>query len=205
MPYYAVLCNETINRMKKTLHKIGEIYAPLSIECQQEFIANVTVRTIKKGEIVVREGQFSDRAYLIIQGCSRAYYLKKGKDISDWFAFENEFMCSIVSFFSEEPSPHYVEFVEESIVIEISRDTINKLSNQYHDFERLISKVVTKTMLGLRERISSILFNKAEERYRQLLKIRPDITNRVPLMHIASYLGITLETLSRIRSPKKRI
>ena len=190
---------------EKILNEIGEIYSPLSIECRQELIANFNVLTLNKGEIVVREGQFSDKAYLIVQGCSRAFYLKDGKDISDWFAFENEFMASIVSFFCREPSPHYIEFIEDSIVIEFSRDTIDNLSGKYHDFERLISKVVTKTMLGLRERLSSILFNKAEERYKQLINTRPDVTNRIPLTHIASYLGITLETLSRIRNPKKRI
>ncbi len=190
---------------EKLLDEIGEIYSPLSVECQRELIANFNILTINKGEIVVREGQFSDKAYLIVQGCARAYYLKDGKDISDWFAFENEFMASIVSFFCYEPSPHYIEFVEDSIVIEFSRDTIDNFCSKYHDFERLISKVVTKTMLGLRERLSSILFNKAEERYKQLINTRPYVTNRIPLTHIASYLGITLETLSRIRSPKKRI
>lgn len=194
--------NEIIS--EQILNKIGEIYSPLSVECQKEFSDNFKIVTLKKGEVVVREGQYSDKAYIIIKGCARAYYLKDGKDISDWFAFENEFMSSIVSFFKEEPSPHYIEFVEESLVIEISRDTINSLSEKYHDFERLISKVVTQTMLGLRERISSILFNKADERYKQLISIRPDITNRIPLTHIASYLGITLETLSRIRNQKRR-
>lgn len=187
------------------LNSLGEIYSPLSIECQQEFINHFKFLSPNKGEIVVREGQFSDKAYLIVQGCARAYYLKDGKDVSDWFAFEDEFMSSIVSFFCKEPSPHYIEFVEDSLVIEVSRDAIDHLSDKYHDFERFISKVVTKTMLGLRERISSILFNKAEERYKQLIQIRPDITNRIPLTHIASYLGITLETLSRIRNPKNRI
>jgi len=187
------------------LKKIGELYSPLSIECQKELIAHFNTRTLEKGEIVVREGQFSDKAFLIVNGCARAYYLKDGKDISDWFAFENEFMSSIVSFFSEEPSPHYIEFMEESVAIEFSRDTINSLSLKYHDFERLISKVVTKTMLGLRERLSSILFNRAEDRYDQLIGLRPYIVNRIPLTHIASYLGITLETLSRIRSNKRRI
>ena len=191
--------------VEEILNEVGKIYAPLSLECQQALIANVKYRTFQKGEVVVREGQFSKKAYLIVQGCSRAYYLKDGKDISDWFAFEHEFMASIVSFFRDEPSPHYIEFVEDSVVIEFSKDTIDQLCENHHDFERFISKVVTITMLGLRERLSSILFNKAEERYKQMISIRPDITNRIPLTHIASYLGITLETLSRIRSPKKRI
>ncbi|MDN5215071.1 Crp/Fnr family transcriptional regulator [Fulvivirgaceae bacterium BMA12] len=190
---------------EKILNGVGEIYSPLSIECQKDFINQSKIARYKKGEIVVREGQFSKKACLIVQGCARAYYLKNGKDISDWFAFENQFMASIVSFFSEEPSPHYVEIVEDSIVIEFSRDTFDNLSDKYHDFERFISKVVTETMLGLCERLYTIQFNKAEERYEHLLSIHTDITNRIPLTHIASYLGITLETLSRIRSPQKRI
>jgi len=190
---------------EKILDDIGKIYAPLSAECQQELITHFKIRNFKRGEIVVREGQYSNKAFLIVQGCSRAYYLKDGRDISDWFAFENEFMSSIVSFFCGEPSPHYIEFIEDSVAIEFSKETIDQLCDKYHDFERFISVVVTKTMLGLRERLSSILFNKAEDRYNQLIGIRPDITNRMPLTHIASYLGITLETLSRIRNPKNRI
>lgn len=189
----------------KIITEIGAHYSPLSIECQEDLIANSNPVTFKKGEIVVREGQFSKKAYLIVQGCARAYYLKDGKDISDWFAFENQFMASIVSFFSEEPSPHYVEFVEDSVVLEFSRETFDSLSDKYHDFERFISKVVTETMLGLCERLYTIQFNKAEERYTHLLSLHPDITNRIPLTHIASYLGITLETLSRIRNPKNGI
>lgn len=191
--------------IERILNEIGEIYSPISNECQQEFSANSKINTFKKGEIVVREGQFSKKGFLIVQGCSRAYYLKDGKDISDWFTFENQIMASIVSFFSKEPSPHYVEFIEDSTVIEFTKDTVDILSNKYHDFERFINKVVTETMLGLCERLYTIQFNKAEDRYKHLLTIYPDITNRIPLTHIASYLGITLETLSRIRNPKNRI
>ena len=129
--------------IEKILNEIGETYLPISIECQEEFIANSKISTFKKGEIVVREGQFSKKGYLIVQGCSRAYYLKDGKDISDWFTFENQIMASVVSFFSKEPSPHYVEFIEDSTVIEFSKDTVDILTDKYHDFERFISKVVT--------------------------------------------------------------
>lgn len=195
---------QTINMDTKTIiDKISKRYTPLSNECQAELLANSKIKTFKKGEIVVREGQFSKNAYLITQGCARAYYLQDGRDISDWFTFENEIMAPIVSFFGQKPSPHFIEFIEDSVAIVFTKDTLDQLSNKHHDFERFIRKVVTETMLGLCERLNTIQFVKAEERFTRLLKIYPNITNRIPLTHIASYLGITLETLSRIRSPKK--
>lgn len=188
--------------IEKVLHEIEKVYSPLARECKQAFIAHAKLVDFKKDDIVVREGQYSKKAYLILEGCARAYYLKDGKDISDWFTFENQFMASIVSFFSKQPSPHYVAFLEDSKALEFSKETVDLLSNNFHDFERFISKVVTKTMLGLCERLHTIQFSKADERYQALLGIYPNITQRIPLTHIASYLGITLETLSRIRNPK---
>ncbi len=190
---------------QEIVHNISKTYSELSLECQQELPKYATILSLKKGTTLVRAGQYSDKTYYIIKGGARAYYLKDGKDISDWFAFENEFISSIVSFFSDKPSPHYIELLEDSILIELSKNSIEKLSDKYHDFERLIRVIVTKTMLSQQEKIAAIQFYNAEQKYENLLVIRPDMTQRVPLTHIASYLGITLETLSRIRKPKNRI
>ena len=185
--------------------QLEKSYAPLSSECKEAFLEHATMGFYKKGDVVVREGQYSKKAFLIIEGCGRAYYLKDGKDISDWFTFEHQFMAPIVSFFSDKPSPHYVEFLEDATVLEFTKDQMDQMTQAYHEFERFIREVVTETLLGLCERLNAIQFNWAEDRFRHLLTMYPDITNRVPLTHIASYLGITLETLSRIRSPKYRI
>ncbi|WP_299434726.1 Crp/Fnr family transcriptional regulator [uncultured Maribacter sp.] len=187
------------------IKKISETYSPLTYDCQQELIGLAKILKLKKNFTLVREGQFSDKTYYVVSGCARAYYLKDGKDISDWFAFENEFISSIVSFFTNKPSPHFIELLEDSILVEFSREQIEELSMKYHDYERLIRVIVTKTMLSQQERITSIQFQNAEQKYNNILTIHPNITTRIPLTHIASYLGITLETLSRIRSLKKRI
>ncbi|PKA99219.1 CRP-like cAMP-binding protein [Flavobacteriaceae bacterium MAR_2009_75] len=185
--------------------QLEKSYIPLSSDCKEAFLQHAKLAFYKKGDVVVREGQFSKKAFLIIEGCGRAYYLKNGKDISDWFTFEYQFMAPIVSFFSEKPSPHYVEFLEDATVLEFTKDQMDRLTQAHHEFERFIREVVTETLLGLCERLNAIQFNKAEDRYRHLLTIYPNITNHIPLTHIASYLGITLETLSRIRNPKHRI
>lgn len=180
-------------------------YSPLSEACKAELTTLVKLLKFDKGTPLVKEGQYADKTYFIIKGCVRAYYLKEGKDITDWFAFENDFISSINSFFLGVPSPHYIEVLEETVVFEISRDKVQYLRDKYHDFERLGSVIVTKTMLQLQHRVVSMQFETAQQKYENLINLRPEIAQRVPVMHIASYLGLTLETLSRIRNPKNRI
>ena len=184
------------------INTISNKYAPLNSECKSEFFNNSKFLTLKKGEVLVKEGQYSDKAYFIVSGGTRAYYLNDGKDITDWFAFENDFICAINSFFQDIPSPHFIEVLEDTELLVISREDVMKLSDQYHDFERLTNRVATRTLLKLQARIVSIQFQSAEQRYQNILLAYPNITQRVPLTHIASYIGITLETLSRIRSRK---
>lgn len=192
----------TINSI---INLISELYSPLSEACILDLASVCKTLSFDKSTIIVREGQFANKTYFIIKGCARAFYLKDGKDITDWFAFENDFISAINSFFLDIPSPHYIEVLEPSELLEFSREDSLILSDKYHDFERLASKVITRTLLQLQQRVVSIQFETAQQRYENLLNIRPDITQRVPLTHIASFLGITLETLSRIRSPRNRI
>jgi CRP-like cAMP-binding protein len=191
--------------IEQIIENIELHYLKLTNECRCELKDFSKVITLDRGTVVVREGQFSDKTFFIAKGSARAFYLKNSKDITDWFAFENHFICSINSFFLDVPSPHFIEVLEPSILLEISRDRANELSDKYREFDRLSKMVITHTMLQLQERIVSVQFETAQQKYDNLLNIRPDIIRRVALTHIASYLGITLETLSRIRNPKNRI
>lgn len=184
---------------------ISSTFSELSPDSRSEFEKLLTINTFDKNTIIVREGQYSDKLFYIITGCLRAYYLKEDKKITDWFGFENDFICSINSYFLEIPSPHYIETIEPATLMVISRSDINKLCAKHHDFERLAKVAVTKTMLQLQQRIVSMQFETAQQKYENLTALRPDISQRVPLGHIASYLGMTIETLSRIRKPKSRI
>ena len=197
--------NDSLNNIEHAIQNISQTYSELTDSCMPDFIQVSKYFTKDKSTLLVTEGQYADKSYFIIKGCARAYYLKDGKDITDWFAFENDFINSINSFFENIPSPHFIELLEPTTFLEISRADIFHLADSYHDFDRLLRIIATKTMLALRNRIFSIQFETARQKYENLLIIRPDITQRVPLMHIASYLGITLETLSRIRNPRNRI
>lgn len=196
--------NTSIN-LDQVIELISETYSPLSDLCKLDLKNASKILNFEKATMLVKEGQLADKTYFIVNGCARAFYLKEGKDITDWFAFENDFISSIHSFFLNVPSPHYIELLEPTTFLEISRDTVLELCDKYHDFDRLGRIIATNTMLKLQQRIVSIQFETALQKYNSLLNIRPDITQRVSLTHIASYLGITLETLSRIRNPSSRI
>jgi len=185
------------------LQRITKQYCPLSVETLEGVKKYGTIRQIKKGELLVREGQFSDELYYVAEGGVRAYYLADGKTITDWFAFEDDFISSIVSFFLKVPSQHQIEILEDSTLLVFKLDDVELLCEKHHDFERLGRLSVTKTMLQLQQRIVSIQFKSSKERYESLLEKYPKIEQRAPLGDIASYLGITQETLSRIRNPKK--
>ena len=191
--------------IEEIIKNIEFYYSTLTIECKSDLEKYSKVLILGKETKIVKEGQLADKTYFIVQGSARAFYLKDGKDITDWFAFENDFICSINSFFLNIPSPHFIEILEPSILLEISKENVTLLSDRYREFDRLSKLIVTKTMLQLQQRIVSIQFETAQQKYENLIKIRPDITQRLALTHIASFLGITLETLSRIRKTKKRI
>ena len=117
---------------------IGELYAPLSDKARAALAEKLTLKPVIKGEELVREGQYSHKAFFILQGSARAYYLNNGKDVTDWVAFENEFISAIVSFFGDGPSPHYIEALEDGLVLEITREAFEELANEFHDFEKLV-------------------------------------------------------------------
>lgn len=191
--------------LEQAIKLVSDTYSPLTENTKADFKQAAELFTLEKSTILIREGEHVSKTYFIVKGAARAFYLKDGKDITDWFAFENEFITSIDGFFQGTPSSYFIELLEPTTFLEISMQNINKLCNKHHDFDRLGRMITTRIMLQLRSRIVSIQFESAQQKYESLLKIRPYITQRVPLTHIASYLGITLETLSRIRNPKNRI
>jgi CRP-like cAMP-binding protein len=191
--------------LKNALQIITQTFSPLSEECLADFEQYAQIQSFQKGHQLVKEGQYADKMYFMLNGCAKAFYLKDGKNITDWFAFEHEFICAINSFFLFIPSPHYIELLEDSTLLVIAREDMVMLCDKHHDFERLGRISTTKTLLQLQQRVVSLQFENAQQRYLNLISIYPHIELRVPLGDIASYLGITQETLSRIRASKNRI
>lgn len=172
----------------------------LSVEAQAALEEYFEEMALPKGELIVTQGNVCRHMYFLQKGALRGFYNLDGKEITHWFGFENDFFTSFHSFITGEPAVENLQLLEGSILFAISKDAITALFNKHHEIERLVRIVYEKYYIRLEERYVNAQFKTAAERYEDLLMNTPHIIERVPLGQISSYLGISQETLSRIRS-----
>lgn len=148
---------------------------------------------------LIREGALADRIYLVKKGALRSYYLKDGDEITTWFTFENEFITSFYSILSNTPSREIVELLEDSALYALPFKQLDELTKKYPEINHLYRKVLELNFVKQEKKLGE-RFGSATEKYIDLISNYPEILQRVPLGHVASYLNITQSTLSRIRA-----
>jgi len=153
-----------------------------------------------KGKVLVEPNMVCSDLYFVEKGLTRTYYLKDGKDVTDWFSPENTFAVSIISFITRMPDRRTIELLEPSVLLSIKYDELENLCTIHHDIERMTRRLVSFGLVQLQHKFDDLHFETALQRYQKLIVTNPSLIQRVPLGMIASYLGITQETLSRIRS-----
>lgn len=153
-----------------------------------------------KNEILQPIGHTCRTIYIIRQGLARIYYLKEALDITEDFAFEGNLAVRFESLFTGKPSQKGIQVLEDTSLIAIRADDLNTLYDEFPVIERLFRKIFEHCHVDTIRRMERIQFCSAAERYRMLLEERPEAVQRISLKYIASYLGITQVSLSRIRS-----
>jgi len=141
--------------------------------------------------------------YFIYNGAARIFYYKDDKDITEYFALSNSFIIRAESLFTGNSTSKGIEIVLPSIVISISSHPFFQLFEQHSDLERLFNALIRNSYLETLHRLGQIQFHNARERYLGLLNSSAEIVQNIPLKYIASYLGISQVSLSRIRSDLK--
>ena len=180
-----------------------ERFSPLS-RVARESILNITkIHQYPKGHHLLRIGQIDRHFHYIEKGAGRVYYLRDGLDVSDYFALDDQFLGGLESLFTQQPSHKAMELLEDSVVHSFKVEDFENLCRQQHEIERLGRMMATFGFLNGQRRVESIRFLSVAERYEELENQYPGISNRVPLKHIASYLGTTQVSLSRIRSARR--
>ena len=149
--------------------------------------------------ILLNEGEVSRYGYFIKKGCLRLWFNNKGKDVTFQFFFENEGVSSIESFRTGEPSLFSIESIEPSTILKISKKNFELIFMENPEYREFINETIFRRLNFYSKLFMSYIKNTPEERYKELLKTNPHIIRRIPQHYIASYLGITSVSLSRIR------
>ncbi|MFN8243321.1 MAG: Crp/Fnr family transcriptional regulator [Ferruginibacter sp.] len=175
-------------------------FQPVSQEVKAALAGSFALLTIPRNEYLLREGQICRHLYFMEKGALRGYYNLEGRELTHWFAFENDFVTSFHSFITGQASLENIQLLEGGMVWAIAKEELEALLGRFPELERLVRLIYERYYIRLEERFVRTHFKAATERYQDLLRETPHIAGRVPLGYIASYLGISQETLSRIRS-----
>lgn len=169
----------------------------------EKFLALGKKEEYKKGEIILRAGKIYRKLYFVREGILRFYYTsEQGNDITHWFLMEESFITDINSFIAQEESEYSLEVLEDCSLVSFTLDDFLEINTNSLEVNRLLNFILSKLLIEFGEKIKDLQFREAKTRYDNLIKKHPTILQRVPLKYIASYLGITQQSLSRIRKIK---
>jgi len=187
--------------MEEVLAYLNSIY-PISEQAINYIMENLKEIEIPKKEFILKEGRICYNIYFVKKGLLRCYYIKDDKEISAWFMKETDIIFSVESFLNQVPSRENIQAIEDCTLYFIEYAELQYLYHQCAEFN-FVGRVLTEKYYQLsEERLYSLRMQKAAERYNFIMNHFPQIILRVPSKYIASYLGITEETLSRIRAFK---
>jgi CRP-like cAMP-binding protein len=178
--------------------KINEISAmsPASLQLLRD---NSQVQELSKGEFLLKEGQVCRNIYFIEKGQLRTYHIKNGREININFSFENNFVTNLKSFLSHDPSWCYIKANEVTVVWKFNHEQLLSLYRQSCEIESFGRKLLERLLIKQEEHSNLFKLYNPSERYHYMAKYHPRLLQRVSLTQLASYLGISRETVSRIR------
>jgi CRP/FNR family transcriptional regulator, anaerobic regulatory protein len=158
-----------------------------------------TEHSLKKGEFWVKEGEFKSDILFISKGMLRAYFVKDEVERTFDFAIENQVITATNSYILGVPSTDYIQAVEDTNMCVISKDNLEVLFSQSAKWERLGRLIFQGYTLDQEIRLRSFISETAQERYERLAKEQPELLQRTPQIYLANFLGITPQSLSRLR------
>ena len=184
---------------------INKIKSSISLSSQAEkHISEISnLRKISKGEVMIKEEDIVQDVFFVIDGCLRSFCSdKNGKEHTLQFAIKDWWISDFIAIYANEPATLNVEAIKDSKVIAFNAKDLDEIHSLFPEFEAFQRKNLERHIVSLNKRIINQLQLTAQERYDLFLNQYPDIEQYVPNYHIASYLGITQESLSRIRAER---
>ena len=171
----------------------------LTDETKAEICNHLSILHLNKKHVLIKENQCHDFAYFVIKGAVRSYYLKDGVEVNTWFALENDMVGSLQNF-KNCPSRTTIELVEKSSLISINLKKIKPSMLSNVQIANFINAIIEEYALFLEDKVYFSQMMSSMDKYLVLLEQDPQLFQRIPLTYIASFLGISRETLSRLRA-----
>ena len=150
--------------------------------------------------IYLVEGEPCTKGGIIHKGLVRNFFNRNGRECTSWFDAEGSFAVSSHSFFTQSPYSESIEFLEETILFEITYEKVERAKMLFPDIDILLEQILLYGFYTVEERTRNLMAYDAVERYNMFFKTYPTLINRIPVKYIASFLGVKPETLSRIRA-----
>ena len=183
-------------------NKIVKYFSKITTLSQDEERAledGMVVTKFKKDAFLLKEGQTSIDTYFILEGCIRQYHLMDGEEKTTNFFTEGQWVISLTGLSQNSPSSHNLVCMEETSLVVGNEQKAQELFKQFPRFETLARTVMEKSFAEQQQLMTSYVTDTPEQRYLNLLKLRPDLFQRIPQYLMASYIGVKPESLSRIR------
>lgn len=196
VPYlYTRMQNKAQIALQQFMAQFGELTA----EEQQQIAENLIVEAYPKGKLLVKAGDVCRYCYFVLEGCLRQYKLVDDAEVTTQFYTEREAAVDFNSYINQAKSVNYIVCLEDTIVIEGNLEQETDMYERFPKLQQITRAMMEQDFGKMQEQFSRFIASSPQERYEYLLNNRPELLQRVPLQHLASYIGVTPESLSRIR------
>jgi CRP-like cAMP-binding protein len=175
-----------------------EQYGEISKEGVDMLNNKLKPNKIKKGDQLLSYGQICKQIYFVTKGCLRLYYISDGVEITVWFSFEDNSAIELSSFLSGKPTEYFIEAIEDSEYLSLDKSELLGLYGQFPEMESVVRCFWEDVILNLLQRFTALQKDSAEDRYLNLIN-QNNYLQRVPQKYLASYIGVTPTSLSRIK------
>ncbi|MBK6275759.1 MAG: Crp/Fnr family transcriptional regulator [Saprospirales bacterium] len=184
--------------MSAELNKFISEYVQLPADVLNDIVSKFRSKNIKKNELVLMEGETCKDLIFVQNGCLRLYYIQEDVEISVWFALKHSSAIEIYSFISETPSNYFLQAIEETEILYLPKTELNKLYETHPKMQEMMRKFWEDVILHLLQRFTALQRDTAEQRYLDLLN-KPELLQTIPQKYLASFIGVTPTSLSRIK------
>ncbi len=195
-----------LSEQQPIIEQITSNFPSLNVEIIEHLIPQSVVKEIKKKDLYIEAGTLEKNICIILKGMLRVYYVVDGEEKNIFFIGENSTFACYESIILNRPTNQYVDAIEDTILLQIPHDAINALERSNINMSNTVNEWLKAELVELITRIEHQVLWSVEQHYLYLLEEKPELLARIPQKHLASYLGITPESLSRIRAriTKKR-